>query len=224
MPQRPPAQEVARELLPAVRRLAAGGDRVLLGLAGPPGVGKSVLAEELAAVSSSSGLGDTLALGMDGFHLPQAELVRRGLADVKGAPETFDADSFVALLRRLRRADGIVPAPVFDRMREEPVADAVTVTATHRLVVIEGNYLLLDGPWRPVRDLLDAVWHLHLPDELRVPGLVERHVRHGRTLDAAEEWVQRSDEANAKLVASVAHRADGIVDLTTGRLVPARPG
>jgi pantothenate kinase len=149
--------------------------------------------------------------------------VRLGLDHVKGAPPTFDAEGFVALLRRLRDGRQQVAAPVFDRSVEEPLPDAVSITPRHRLVVVEGNYLLLDGPWAPVRGLLDEVWHLRLPDEVRVPCLVDRHVAHGRTRHAAREWVLRSDEANARLVEAAAHRADGFVDLLTGRLSgPAR--
>lgn len=213
---RPSAHETAEALLPAVRRRTERTDRLLLGLAGPPGVGKSALAHAIADAH-----GAAVVVGMDGFHLPQAELVRRRIDHVKGAPETFDADGFVALLRRLRDFTATVTAPVFDRVMEEPVADAVTVAPPHRLVVVEGNYLLLDGPWRPVRGLLDVVWHLRLPDDVRIRGLVDRHMSHGRSAEAADEWVQRNDEANAKLVASVADRAHAIVDLTTARLVPA---
>jgi pantothenate kinase len=216
---RPDAHEAARTLLPRLCRRGAHADRLLLGLTGAPGVGKSALAAALASAYRTDGdARDAVVVGMDGFHLRQAELVRRGLADVKGAPETFDAEGFVALLRRLREPDATVWAPRFDRVREEPVPDAVAVTPRHRVVVVEGNYLLLDGPWAPVRGLLDEVWHLALPDDIRVPGLVARHVRHGRSRAEARAWVNRSDEANAALVESVAGRADAVVDLLTGDL------
>jgi pantothenate kinase len=182
-------------------------------------VGKSTLAAAvMAAYERDAGAGTAAVVGMDGFHLRQAELVRRGLTDVKGAPETFDADGFVSLLRRLRDPRSVTSVPVFDRSIEEPVADALTIRPEQRLVVVEGNYLLLDDVWRPVRDLLDAVWHLHLPDDLRVPDLVARHVEHGRSAEAATEWVLRSDEANARLVATAASRADVVVDMRTGEL------
>jgi pantothenate kinase len=184
-------------------------------------VGKSALADALTRTwADEEGPGSAVVVGMDGFHLPQAELERRGIADVKGAPHTFDADGFVALLRRLRDAGGPVEVPVFDRGLEEPVRAGLAVGSHHRLVVVEGNYLLLDGPWRPVRDLLDVVWSLHLPDDLRVPGLVARHERHGRTPAAARAWVLRSDEANARLVHDAVGRADGVVDLLSGTLTP----
>lgn len=199
-------------LLARASALAATGRR-LLGLAGPPGAGKSTLA---AAVVGA--LGDRAVLvPMDGFHLAQAELERLGRADRKGAPDTFDAVGFVALLGRLRAqgpGDPVVYAPRFDRHLEEPIAGAIGVAAAVRLVVVEGNYLLHDeGAWAGVGPLLDDVWYLDLPDEVRVARLVARHVAHGRAPDAAREWVLRSDEANARLVERGRDRAGLVVPL-----------
>lgn len=149
---------------------------------------------------------------MDGFHLPEAVLAERGLAAVKGAPETFDRAGYVALLRRLRAAgDVVVRAPRFDRSLEASVADAIVVAPSVRLVVAEGNYLL---HWPEVRDLLDEVWFVEAYDETRrVSSLIDRHVSFGRPLDAAREWVMRNDEANARLVAGDRHAADLVVRL-----------
>jgi pantothenate kinase len=198
------ASAAARDLL---RR--AGGSRVLLGLTGAPGAGKSTLTGALRVA-----LGElAVVVPMDGFHLAQAELERLGRADRKGAPDTFDAAGFVALLRRLRAADEpVVYAPEFRRELEEPVACALPVPAGVPLVLVEGNYLLLDDPaWAPVRPLLDECWYLQPDDALRVDRLVARHVAHGRSPQAAREWVLRSDEANARVVAASRHRADRVV-------------
>lgn len=195
----------------------APGERLLLGLTGPPGAGKSTLAETLATGWAARG-GRPAVVPMDGFHLPGDVLAARGLADVKGAPETFDAAGFVALLQRLRRRAGDVRAPAFDRDRERVLADAVVVTADRDLVLVEGNYLLADGAYAPVRGLLDLCWYLDLPDAVRVSRLVARHVAHRRTPQAASEWVHRSDEANARLVARTGGRADASWDVSTGRL------
>jgi pantothenate kinase len=187
----------------------ADGSRVLLGLTGPPGAGKSTLTGALLAE-----LGElAVVVPMDGFHLAQAELERLCRADRKGAPDTFDAAGFVALLRRLRAADEpVVYAPEFRRELEEPIGCALPVPADVPLVLVEGNYLLLDDPaWAPVRPLLDECWYLQPDDELRVDRLVARHVAHGRSPQAAREWVLRSDEANARLVAASKHRADRVV-------------
>jgi pantothenate kinase len=149
---------------------------------------------------------------MDGFHLAHSALAARGLVEVKGAPETFDADGYVALLRRLRESGpATVWAPEFRREIEDPVAGAVPVGADTALIVTEGNYLLLDGPWRPVRDLLDETWFLDPPDPLRRERLIARHRRYGRTAAQAAERALGSDEANARTVAATRHLADLVI-------------
>lgn len=150
---------------------------------------------------------------MDGFHYTDAELARRGLLDRKGAPETFDAESYAALLTRVRRGERGVVAPVFDRDVEEPRAGTVSVPTTG-LVVTEGNYLLLDEPrWRAVREQLDLVWHVHLDEGLRLERLIARHVAFGKSADQARAWVERVDQPNAALIEAAAHRADLIIEL-----------
>ncbi|MCY0923382.1 nucleoside/nucleotide kinase family protein [Streptomyces sp. NPDC059999] len=199
------------ELEERARGLAASGERRILGIAGPPGAGKSTLAESLAR---ALGPGQAVVVPMDGFHLAQAELVRLGRADRKGAPDTFDAAGYTALLDRLRSPGaGAVYAPAFDRSLEEPVAGSIRVDGSVPLVITEGNYLLhTAGEWAAVRPLLDEAWFLAPDDAMRVGRLVDRHVRHGKERAAATEWVSRSDEANARLIAPGRARADLVVE------------
>ncbi|MFG2596406.1 nucleoside/nucleotide kinase family protein [Streptomyces sp. NPDC048462] len=194
------------------RRLALAGNRRVLGIAGPPGAGKSTLAGQLA-----DALGPLAVLvPMDGFHLAGAELERLGRADRKGAPDTFDAAGYAALLRRLRNPepDTVVYAPAFERALEEPVAGSVPVAPDVPLVITEGNYLLYaEGGWAPVRGLLDEAWYLELDQDVRIRRLVDRHVRFGKPRPYAERWVAGSDEDNARLVARDRDRADLVVRL-----------
>ena len=201
------------EAIACARDLAARGDRVVLGITGAPGAGKSTLA---AAVADAVGP-SAVDVPMDGFHLAQAELERLGRADRKGAPDTFDAEGFVALLRRIREqrpGDPVVYAPAFDRTLEEPVAGAIPVDAEVPLVIVEGNYLLLpDGAWAGVRPLLDGCWFVEVDDDLRLDRLTARHVAHGKEPGAAYDWARGPDERNARLVAGTRGRADAVVRL-----------
>ena len=198
------------ELAARVRSAAPPGRRALLGITGPPGSGKSTLAGALAAELAP----DAVTVPMDGFHLAQEELVRLGRADRKGAPDTFDVRGYTAVLTRIRYGEETVYAPAFDRRIEEPVAGSIAVPPTVPLVLTEGNYLLLDDPpWDRVRDELDAVWFVHVDPVVRVERLVARHVRHGRTPEAARAWVLDSDERNAELVERTRDRADLVVSV-----------
>ncbi len=188
--------------------IAARG-RALLGVAGSPGAGKSTLSSMVVAAVESSAV-----VPMDGFHLLNEQLVRLGRRDRKGAPDTFDVVGYVALLRRLRSQspDEVVTAPRYDRAASAPVPDAIVVGPDVALVITEGNYLLLDDrPWDAVRPLLDEVWFVDIDDAVRIPRLIDRHIEFGKSPEAAREWVMRSDESNAALVAASRGRADVVV-------------
>lgn len=183
-----------------------------MGISGAPGAGKSTLARFLAERLGPRGA----HVPMDGFHLADVELERQGLLDRKGAPETFDAFGYAALLDRLRdRPDHAVYAPGFDRDLEQPLAGAIAVQPSVEVVVTEGNYLLVDRPeWRAVRAALDEVWHVRVDEEVRVHRLVARHVEFGKSPDAARAWVDRVDGPNAALAEAAGRSADRVLDLT----------
>ncbi|MET9731152.1 nucleoside/nucleotide kinase family protein [Streptomyces sp. NPDC006458] len=203
------------DLLVRARALAAGGGRALLGIAGAPGAGKTTLAEHLVRALDTGGEPWVAHVPMDGFHLADGELDRLGRRDRKGAPDTFDAAGYAALLRRLRvEADGpdTVYAPGFERVLEQPLAGAVPVPPSARLVVTEGNYLLLGtGAWARVRAELDEVWFCELEETERIGRLVARHKEFGKAHEEAVAWVLGTDQHNADLIATTRHRADLVV-------------
>ncbi|MGG7507715.1 nucleoside/nucleotide kinase family protein [Plantibacter sp. YIM 135249] len=248
------AELVARVAGLAKERVGRDADgRVIVGIVGAPGSGKSTLAELLvAALRESIGSDDAVALvPMDGFHYAQVQLDALGRSARKGAPDTFDAAGFTALLQRIRdgfapgegrvvglagdgtagsagdahagrdAADGLDPdavpdvyAPRFERSIEEPIAGAVRIAAEARVVIVEGNYLLLerDG-WGDAAALLDEAWFLRVPQDVRIPRLVARHMLFGRSQADAEAWAAEVDEPNARVIEASAVRADLVVDL-----------
>jgi pantothenate kinase len=192
------------DLVARVRGLGPG--RVLLGICGAPGAGKSTLAEKIVAALGT----EAVYVGMDGFHLAQVELARLNRAERKGAPDTFDASGYVNLLSRLAaEPTKTVYAPEFRREIEEPIAGAVPVGPQHRIVVTEGNYLLLpDEPWCQVSGLLTETWFLAPDETTRRDRLIARHQAFGRTPTEARERTLGSDERNAVLINATLPRAD----------------
>ncbi len=203
---------LAPDLVRRVDRLLAAPGRRVLGITGAPGAGKSTLADAVAQAFA----GRCVVVPMDGFHLAQNELERLGRADRKGAPDTFDAAGYVALLRRLREpADGeVVYAPEYRRDLRHGVTGAIPVPAGVPLVVTEGNYLLLDRDgFGPVVALLDESWFVQPAQDVRLERLVARHERFGKAPEAARAWALGPDQRNAELVAATRGRADVVVPL-----------
>ena len=207
--------------------LVQDGRRAILGIAGAPGAGKTTLARALVAAlqpdpQAGSGGESVVHLPMDGFHLADVQLDALGLRSRKGAPETFDAHGYLAALERILADDGhTVFAPGFERDLEQPIAAAIAVEPSHRLVVTEGNYLLLDAdPWARVRERLDEVWFVDLDDPERQRRLVSRHVAFGKPRDAAQSWALGPDQANADRVLRTRRRADLVVTLSSPGSAP----
>lgn len=195
-----------------IERLISSGQRRLLGLVGAPGGGKSTLADALLQAYPDQ----VRVVPMDGFHLANSELARLGRAARKGAEDTFDSAGYVALLQRLRtQAEGeIVYAPEFRREIEESIAGAIAVDPHTPLIVTEGNYLLLDhGHWRGVRKQLDQIWYVDVDEGLRLERLLARHMRFGRSREAALAWIAQTDEPNARRIEATKPRADRVVRL-----------
>ena len=214
---RPEELRIPTDLIASLRdrvlALAEVRDRVIIGVAGEPGAGKSTLTLALAESLTEAGM-RIAVVPMDGFHLANAELARLGRADRKGAIDTFDGAGYLALLRRLRdRDEGIVYAPLYVRgQQESSIGSAIAVEPGVRVVLTEGNYLLAQQrPWCRVSELLDETWFVEADPELRRRRLFDRHLANGKSAERASAFTFGSDETNARLVAATRERADLVV-------------
>lgn len=200
------------ELVERARALAVPGQRHLLGITGAPGAGKSKVALDIV-----DKLGPDLAVlvPMDGFHLSNQTLIAWGRRGRKGAWDTFDADGYVHLLRRLRnQEEEIVHAPDFDRDVDQSIGSALPIRREVPLVVTEGNYLLSEmGGWAGVAPLLDESWYLELDDSTRLQRLSYRHQLHGMSHEEADTWARTTDQDNAVLIAQSMPRADLLITM-----------
>ncbi|MDQ2637091.1 MAG: nucleoside/nucleotide kinase family protein [Actinomycetota bacterium] len=201
-------EPLAPDLLARVAARLDRQHRVVLGICGAPGAGKSTLAEAVVAAFD-----DAVYVPADGFHLADAELTRLGRLDRKGAIDTFDGYGYLALLQRIRaHPSHTVYAPAFQRDLEQPIAGSIPVAPDARLIVTEGNYLLDDdAPWPAVRDLLDEVWFIDVARSQRQRRLIKRHTQFGKTTQQARAWVRDVDEPNAARIQACRHQADLIV-------------
>ena len=189
-----------------------GGERKIVGVIGKPGAGKSTLSGQLIEQ-----LGDQAAiLNMDGYHLSNLALRELGRADRKGAPDTFDALGFTAILQRVKNeVDQNIYFPVFDRSIEESISAQGVITPEVKLVITEGNYLLHnENNWGGVRKLLDESWFIEVDDQLRIERLVDRHHKFGKSKVDAHSWATGSDQNNARIVAQTRELADVIINLS----------
>lgn len=211
---RPGPAEGFEEIVDLAIGLVGERRRAILGITGAPGAGKTTLVESLLSGIAARQGGDWVAhLPMDGFHLADAQLRRIGALDRKGAEHTFDQGGFAHTLTRVRaHPEEWIYVPGFERTLEQPLAAALVIPPAARLVVTEGNYLLLPtSPWTDAREQLDEVWFVTTPQETRLARLIDRHVEFGKDPGAARDWVLTSDEANAVLVATTQERADRVL-------------
>ena len=187
--------------------------RYLLGIAGKPGAGKSTFTEYLKSQIDSQSIA---ILPMDGFHMSNEKLVELGRRDRKGAPDTFEVEQFAHTLHEVKSGYGqSIRFPLFDRESESSIQDAGLIAPNTTLVVVEGNYLLLEqGEWRSVRTIFDETWYLETPEELRLERLIARHIRYGKTPQEARTWAVGSDETNAQIIGATESLADYIVELS----------
>jgi pantothenate kinase len=190
--------------------LSSAESRVVVGIFGKPGVGKSTFTEFLAKNLPRDSV---KVVSMDGFHLSNQVLESLGLSQTKGAPNTFDVSGFGNLLSRIRNTPfETIYYPIFDRAIEESIAAQDSISPNAKLVFVEGNYLCHDRDgWEEISSHFDETWYLELPDDVRVERLVERHINFGKSPEFAREWALGTDEKNAILIAKNSHRADFVV-------------
>lgn len=215
-----PAEALAR-LVPHILAMAgaSGGRRIAIGIAGGPGAGKSTLAAELVTMLNATHPGSTALVPMDGFHMKHAKLEAMGQTDYKGAPHTFEVAAFVSFLHHLKAATVPVSGPGYSRKIEDTVDDAFTVAPEVRVLVVEGNYLLLtQGPWSGIKSLLDYAVFVDVPRELVRARLLRRHAEEGLfTEERNRAHVERNDLPNFDLVCQSQDRADVVIAMDVER-------
>jgi pantothenate kinase len=201
------------DALKRIRDLQAkGSERIIIGVVGKPGAGKSTLTSYLLDNLASD---KAVLVPMDGYHLSNKLLAEHGSSDRKGAFDTFDATGFSELIKRIKfDLESDIYFPIFHREIEESiVAEGVVLKAT-KLVITEGNYLLLDKHgWQDVSSFLTESWYIEIDDNLRWERLMARSIKYGRTPEVAHTWTHGSDEVNAKVVESTKSKADVILAL-----------
>jgi fructokinase len=200
---------VASRLLDSLRQ----GRRTILAVAGAPGAGKSTFCDALHAALERSAPGAAGVLPMDGFHYDNAVIEPLGLLPRKGSPQTFDAHGFVATLRRIRSAHEAVAVPVFDRAMDLARAGARIIAPGQPVVIVEGNYLLLDeDPWKQAAPLFDLTVFLSVPQPVLEERLIRRWLDHGLDPDAARLRALGNDIPNALHVNANSRSADIVVE------------
>lgn len=189
--------------------------RFMLGLTGAPAAGKSTIAAQLVEEINKQKPGFAVIVPMDGFHYSNEELARRNLVPLKGIPATFDADSFVGLIARIKTdTDKSIPCPKFDRSIEASIEGAIEVAPIHKIVIAEGNYLLLDEkPWNELRNLFDEVWFIDTKMEDLLPRLKARHKAGGKAEPEVKAKIESTDLPNALLVTATKPFANRVISV-----------
>jgi len=192
---------------------ASGHSRFITAIAGPPGAGKSTLADALYSELTKRGE-KAEVLPMDGFHMDNGILRERGLLARKGAPETFDVRGFFDIVTAVRKADREVLVPVFDRSREIAIASARSVSSETRFILAEGNYLLLnEEPWVRLKNSFDFSIFVGPTVEVLEQRLRDRWIGYGLDEAGIAAKLYENDLPNGKRVVENSQEADIKIDI-----------
>jgi pantothenate kinase len=196
------------DIVGEVLNRAGNSRRFLIAIAGPPGAGKSTMADKVASGLKAKGE-SAVVLPMDGFHMDNAVLIERGLLARKGIPETFDVRGFLDIVKAVRPADQEVLVPVFDRSRELAIASARPIDPQDRFIIIEGNYLLFtQGKWAELDGIFDYTIMLAPPMEVLEERLWDRWRGYKLTEEEASAKVYGNDLPNGRLILENRRPAD----------------
>ena len=192
--------------------------RFVLAITGVPGAGKSTLADLLMEnINRVLKEESAIVIPMDGYHYHNDILIEKGLLSLKGIPQTFDSQRFVTLIKDIasEKIEKLY-CPSYDRRLHNPVERSIVIEKKHKIIIVEGNYLLLDTyPWNELANFFDESWFIETPLTTTKERLISRHVLTGRSFEEALSKISSTDAPNAELIIQTRLRATNVITVAT---------